>query len=83
MRAAMGSPAHPGSPLTETAAGRFTVGAGAKSVAEQKARRAMPAVRSFPPLREVGGDGACAHRHDVSAKGCGPGRQRANEQRST
>jgi hypothetical protein len=81
--AAMKSPAHPPSPLRETAADRFTAGAAAKSGGEQRARRARPAAGSFPPLREVGGDGAGAHKHDVWTKACGAGRERANEQRST
>jgi len=34
---------------------RFTAGAGAKSIENQKARRAMPAVRSFPPCGKWGG----------------------------
>src|SRR6266403_2497140 len=82
VRTAVGSPAHPRSPLKETAAGGFTASAAAKNVGEQRARRAFPAARSFPPLREVGGDDAGTHRHDVSAKGRGAGRQQANE-RST
>jgi hypothetical protein len=79
----MGSPAHPGSSLRDTTADSFTAGAAAKSAGEQSARRVKPAAQSFPSLREVGGDGAGVHAHDVSVEGHEVGRQRANEQRST